>query len=71
MGFLVKGNIDVYPSPIQTKEISLRFSKADKLLGIVIPADQQVANLKGLGLEEVSRDGDNRFCFVFQLPEWI
>ena len=65
-GLLVKGNIDVYPSPIQTKEISLRFSKADKLLGIVIPADQQVANLKGLGLEEVSRDGDN--SVLFRIP---
>ena len=65
-GLLVKGNIDVYPSPIQTKEISLRFSKADKLLGIDIPADQQVANLKGLGLEEVSRDGDN--SVLFRIP---
>ena len=65
-GLLVKGNVDVYPSPIQTKEISLRFSKADKLLGIVIPADQQVANLKGLGLEEVSRDGDN--SVLFRIP---
>ncbi|MDP6891967.1 MAG: phenylalanine--tRNA ligase subunit beta [Verrucomicrobiota bacterium] len=65
-GVLVKGNVDAYPFPVQPKEIQLRFAKADQLLGISIPADQQVANLTGLGLEEISRDGDT--SALFRIP---
>ena len=62
-GLLVNGNIDAYPVPVEPKEISLRFSKTDKLLGISIPADQQIANLTGLGLEEIARDGATSALF--------
>ena len=65
-GCLVKGNVDAYPSPVQPKEISLRFEKTDQLLGISIPVDQQISSLIGLGLEEISRDGDN--SALFRIP---
>ena len=34
---------------------SCRFAKTDQLLGIAVPADKQVASLKGLGLENRAR----------------
>ena len=62
-GRLAKGSVDAYPTPAEPGEITLRFAKTDQLLGIAVPADKQVASLKGLGLEETARDGDTSATF--------
>ena len=62
-GRLAKGCVDAYPAPVEPAEISLRFAKTDQLLGLSVPADQQVVSLKGLGLEETARDGDKSATF--------
>ena len=49
-GTLVPGVVDAYPQPAKAKEISLRFAKADALLGVAIAPEQQVKLLTRLGL---------------------
>jgi len=65
-GRLAKGCVDVYPAAVEAGEISLRFARTNSLLGIVIPPDEQVAALTGLGLELVSRDGST--AATFRIP---
>lgn len=57
-GQVLESSIDAYPNPVQPKEITLRHSKANDLLGITIAPDQQVDFLQKLGLELVSRNGE-------------
>ena len=49
-GTLLPGVVDAYPQPAKAKEISLRFAKADALLGVAIAPEQQVKLLTSLGL---------------------
>ncbi len=60
-GQLLDTSVDAYPVPLQPKEISLRHQKADELLGLHIPAKQQIESLNRLGLETVVRNGEE-FC---------
>ena len=62
-GRLAKGCVDAYPAVVEAREVSLRFARTNALLGIVIPPDEQVAALTGLGLETVSRDGNTAATF--------
>ena len=48
-GEIVKGMVDVYPSPISAKEIILRPEKVNKILGIDISYQQMEDILKRLG----------------------
>ncbi|MCI0536720.1 MAG: phenylalanine--tRNA ligase subunit beta [Verrucomicrobiales bacterium] len=49
-GQLVAGMVDAHPKPIEPKHIRLRHSRTNSLLGVEIPAKQQVEFLQKLGL---------------------
>jgi len=66
-GQLAEGMVDVYPSPAQPKELTLRFAHSKDLLGIGISHADQVSYLNKLGLENVSQQpGEATFC----VPSW-
>ena len=56
-GRILRGVIDVYPRPSQTRAVELRFPSVRRLLGIEVPAAQAVAILTSLGFAVESRDG--------------
>jgi phenylalanyl-tRNA synthetase beta chain len=60
-GELAEGTVDAYPNPAKPKEISLRHQKTDDLLGIRIPARQQLELLNKLGIETLVCNGEE-FC---------
>ena len=53
-GQLAEGVVDVQPKEKEAKQIELHFAKTTALLGIEIPAEQQVKFLTSLGLAEFS-----------------
>ena len=57
-GTLARGAVDVYPSPVQPRHIPLRFAKVKQLLGVDIPAKQNVNYLRALQLEVVEETPD-------------
>ncbi len=67
-GKLAKGVVDAYPAMHEPKEITLRHAKSDALLGVTIPADDQVRMLEGLELETVTRDGET--SATFRIPSF-
>jgi phenylalanyl-tRNA synthetase beta chain len=50
-GELVEGLVDAFPQAVEPKQITLRHTKTNQLLGIEIPAATQDNYLKRLGLE--------------------
>jgi phenylalanyl-tRNA synthetase beta chain len=66
-GQLAEGVVDVYPSPAQPKELTLRFAHAKDLLGIGISHADQVSYLNKLGLETVSQQPGEA---TFRVPSW-
>jgi len=53
-GQLADGVVDAYPHPLERPAITLRHAKVGQLLGVEIPADQNVNFLRRLQLEIVS-----------------
>jgi phenylalanyl-tRNA synthetase beta chain len=66
-GQLAEGVVDVYPSPAQPKELTLRFAHSKDLLGIGISHPDQVSHLNQLGLETVSQQPGEA---TFRVPSW-
>src|ERR1039457_2423597 len=56
-GTLAQGVVDAYPKPVEPKEIALRHTQTDAVLGIAVPMEQQVECLQRLGLEIVTAAG--------------
>jgi len=50
-GTLAQGVVDAYPKPFTPKQIALRHSQTDAILGIAVPMEQQTQFLQRLGLE--------------------
>jgi phenylalanyl-tRNA synthetase beta chain len=50
-GTLAQGVVDAYPKPFTPKQIALRHSQTDAVLGIAVPMAQQIESLQRLGLE--------------------
>jgi phenylalanyl-tRNA synthetase beta chain len=50
-GTLAQGAVDAYPKPFTPKQIALRHSQTDAVLGIAVPMEQQIESLQRLGLE--------------------
>ena len=50
-GSLAKGVVDAYPKPFEPRQISLRHSQANAVLGMEVPMQQQIDSLHRLGLE--------------------
>ncbi|MEO0249018.1 MAG: phenylalanine--tRNA ligase subunit beta [candidate division WOR-3 bacterium] len=47
----VPGVLDVYPYPVQARELPVRLDRADLLLGYPVPEESAIAGLKRLGLQ--------------------
>ena len=62
-GQVLGHSIDVYPHPAPVKEVNLRPAKTQELLGVQIPAAEQIGFLQKLGLEVPLCKGDE-FCTV-------
>ncbi|MCX7721858.1 MAG: phenylalanine--tRNA ligase subunit beta [Verrucomicrobiae bacterium] len=71
-GQLAKGVVDVYPLKSERVQITLRHKKTNELLGITIPAEEQVRLLLALGLTEVSTSpaAGTRESTTFAVPSW-
>jgi phenylalanyl-tRNA synthetase beta chain len=63
-GQLAPGAVDACAADIELKEVSLRHQKADELIGIAVPVDQQIRHLESLGLHRVPVDDVSRVPFV-------
>ena len=67
-GEVMTGMVDVYASPIEPREIQLRFERTDALLGIAIPAAEQLRFLKSLELSVVGEAAED--SATFRIPSW-
>ena len=56
-GTLAQGVVDAYPKPFTPKQIALRHSQTDAVLGIAVPMEQQIESLQRLGLEVETAPG--------------
>ncbi len=65
-GKAAKGVVDIYPKKPATKEVTLRLSRLNKLLGIEIPAEEAVRILSALSFKPQRKD-DLAVCTV---PSW-
>ncbi len=50
-GTLAPGVVDAYPKPFEPKQIALRHTQTDAVLGIAVPMGQQIEYLQRLGLD--------------------
>ncbi len=66
-GQLAEGVVDVYPKPVEPKQIPLRFSKCKDLLGIGISHAEQISFLNRLGLAIAKQEPGE--C-TFTIPTW-
>jgi len=66
-GVVLEQALDAYPNPAPLRQIPLRFAKCDQLLGLAIPADDQVNSLQRLQLSVVAREPARA---VFQVPSF-
>ena len=62
-GKVAKGIIDVYPNKIERKEVRIRFSRLNKLLGFNIPKNTVIDILKKLGMKIVF-ESDEEYRFL-------
>jgi phenylalanyl-tRNA synthetase beta chain len=65
-GKAAKGVIDIYPKKPEKKEVTLRLSRLNKLLGIEVPCEEALRILSALNFKPQSRD-DLIICSV---PSW-
>ena len=56
-GTLAQGAVDAYPKAFEPKQISLRHTQTDAVLGIAVPMEQQIESLQRLGLEIATAAG--------------
>jgi phenylalanyl-tRNA synthetase beta chain len=66
-GQLAEGVVDVYPKPVEQKQITLRFSKCKDLLGIGISHAEQISFLTRMGLGIAKQEPGE--C-TFTIPTW-
>jgi phenylalanyl-tRNA synthetase beta chain len=72
---LAGGVVDAWPKPNEPRQIVLRHSQTDALIGIPIPVQQQVENLKRLGLDLIETrpapaSNPNGASSVFKIPSF-
>ncbi|MFM2294281.1 MAG: phenylalanyl-tRNA synthetase, beta subunit, partial [Verrucomicrobiota bacterium] len=69
-GQLAEGVVDVQPKTKEAKQLTLNFAKTSALLGIEIPAEQQVRFLTSLGLQALPSSTINSPSASFSVPSW-
>ncbi len=57
-GNALKGRVDAYPVKIERKEVTLRISRIEKILGVKVPAEEVIEILKRLQMKVAEREGD-------------
>lgn len=65
-GKVAKGVVDIYPKKPAQKQVTLRLSRLNKLLGIEVPSEQAVTILSALSFNPQQKD-DSLVCDV---PSW-
>ena len=65
-GKITAGAIDIYPKKFSAKQVTLRLSRLQKLLGIEVSSNEVLKILSGLDFNPQQKDG-NIFCSV---PSW-
>ena len=65
-GKTAKGVVDIYPNKPEKKEVTLRPSRLNKLLGINIPCVEALRILSALNFKPQSRDGE----ILCSIPSW-
>ncbi|MHC4336421.1 MAG: phenylalanine--tRNA ligase subunit beta [Planctomycetota bacterium] len=65
-GKVAKGVVDIYPKKKAKKEVALRLSRLNKLLGIEVPDKETAKALSRLGFQPHEK-GD---CIVCTVPSW-
>jgi len=65
-GKLAKGLVDAYPRKKETAQVTMRFSRLNKLLGIEVPREEVMRILTALGFA-AGVDGDSVVCTC---PTW-
>jgi phenylalanyl-tRNA synthetase beta chain len=66
-GQLAEGVVDIYPKPVEPKQITLHFAKTKDLLGIGISHLDQISFLTNLGLTMTEQTPG--IC-IFKIPTW-
>ena len=69
-GSLEPGVVDAYPKPFAPKQIALRHAQTDAVLGIPVPAEQQIDSLRRLGLEIATDAAASPASTVFKVPSF-
>lgn len=64
-GEIVGDCVDVYPKPVKLKEISLRFERARKIIGLPIPDDFMLSVFENLGFETIEK---NKEYVKYRIP---
>ncbi|VAX24337.1 Phenylalanyl-tRNA synthetase beta chain [hydrothermal vent metagenome] len=54
----LKGRVDAYPVKIGRKEVTLRISRIEKILGVKVPGGEVIKILKGLQMKVAGGEGD-------------
>lgn len=62
---IAQGVIDAYPEPFAPREVTLRFARTHRLLGVDLAADVQCGLLARLGLETIERSASEA---TFRVP---
>lgn len=62
---VARGVIDAYPVPFKPREVTLRFARTLRLLGVELAADVQCGLLQRLGLEVIARNDSEA---TFRVP---
>ena len=65
-GRVAKGVVDIYPKKPEKKDVTLRFSRLEKLLGINIPLDRVMGILTALRYEPRVKEG----VITCTVPSW-
>jgi phenylalanyl-tRNA synthetase beta chain len=66
-GKVARGKIDVYPSPIQPKEVNLSIKRVNSILGTALEPQKVKQLIEGLGIETLKvKDGE----MTFRIPTY-
>jgi len=65
-GSVARGVVDIFPAKVERKQVKLRLSRLNKLLGIEVPRRRVIEILSALSFEP-REDGDSIVCAV---PSW-
>ena len=64
---VAKGVVDVDNRAWKAGEVTLRFARAQAVIGVALPADEMIGLLTSLGLEVLVRDAQSA---SFRIPSW-